>query len=142
MTDSSTASAAAPLVAAVAPYIVAAASVAVPALVGWGLAELRKLTGIQVEKSAADKLDKLIEDEVGALVAGASDNLATATLRVGSPLVAAVANKVVAGAPEILAKAGVDPADVAGMVAGEIGKWQASMTRVSPPPAPPPAKAP
>ena len=142
MTDTPTAIAAAPLVAAIAPYIVALAGVAVPALVAAGLAELRKMTGIQVEKSAAEKLDAMIEDEVGALVAAASDNLATASIHVGSPIVAAVADKVVAGAPEILAKAGVDPADVAGMVAGEIGKWQAGMTRVSPPPAPPPAKAP
>ena len=84
MTDTSTAVAAAPLVAAVAPYIVALAGVAVPALVGWGLAEVRKLTGIQVQKAASDTLDAMIEDEVGALVAAASDNLATTSIHVGS----------------------------------------------------------
>ncbi len=136
MTDTSSAVAAAPLVAAVAPYIVALAGIAVPALVGWGLAEVRKLTGIQVQKAASDTLDAMIEDEVGALVAAASDNLATTSIHIGSPLVAAIANKIVTAAPDVLAQAGVSPTAVAGMALGEIGKWQACMTAVSPPAAP------
>lgn len=135
MTDTSTAVAAAPLVAAVGPYIVALAGVAVPALVGWGLAEVRKLTGIQVQKAASDTLDAMIEDEVGALVAAASDNLASVSIKAGSPIVAAIAGKIVAAAPSVLADAGLAPAAVAGMVHGEIGKWKASMTAAAPTPA-------
>lgn len=132
MTDSATAVAAAPLVALAAPYIVAVAGVVAPTFVGFALAELRKLTGLQIQKSAADRLDAMIEDEVGALVAAASDNLATTSIPVGSPLVASIAAGIAAKAPDMLAKAGVDPASVAGMVHGEIGKWQAGMTSVAP----------
>jgi hypothetical protein len=133
MSDANTAVAAAPLVAAVAPYVIAIAGVVAPALVGWGVDQLRKLTGVQLQKAASDRLDSMIEDEVGALVAAASDNLACVSVHVGSPLVAAIANKIVAVAPGVLAEAGVSPAAVAGMVHGEIGKWQAGMTSVSPP---------
>ncbi|HYA07757.1 MAG TPA: hypothetical protein VEF90_17860 [Xanthobacteraceae bacterium] len=131
MTDTSTAIAAAPLVALAAPYIVAVAGVVVPALVAAGLAELRKLTGLRVQEAATDKIDALIEDKVGQLVAAASDNLATKAIPIGSPLVASIAMEIAAAAPGALAKAGIDPASVADMVHGEIGKWQAGMTTVS-----------
>jgi hypothetical protein len=135
MTDSTTAVAAAPLVALVAPYILAVAGVVVPALVGLALGELKKLTGLQARQDAADRIDAMIEDKVGSLVAGAADNLATTSIRIGSPLVGDIASSVIAAAPQLLAQAGINPAAVAGMVHGEIGKWQAGMTSVSPPPA-------
>jgi hypothetical protein len=139
MTDPATAVSAAPLVALVAPFIVGLASIVVPALVGMGLAELRNLTGLRVQQAAGDKLDAMIADEVGALIAAAADNLATASIKVGSPIIAEVAGKLIASAPDLLAKAGITPDAVAGMVHGEIGKWQASMTRVAPAPAAPDA---
>ncbi|HEY1944131.1 MAG TPA: hypothetical protein VGH40_18615 [Roseiarcus sp.] len=124
--------AASAIVADAAPYIVALSSVVVPGLVAMGLDQLRRLTGLRLQQAAADRLDAMIEDEVGALVAAASDNLATTSIPLGSPIVAAIAARILAAAPDLLAKAGVDPASVARMALGEIGKWQASMTSVSP----------
>jgi hypothetical protein len=141
MTDSSTAISAAPLIAVVQPYVIAIAGVIIPAVLGWALNELRKLTGIQVQQAAVDKLNALIEDKVGAAVAAASDNLATRSIPVGSPLIADIAKQVLIAEPELAKQLSLQPGDVASMVAGEIGSWQASMTRVSPPIIlPPPAK--
>ena len=133
MTDASTAVSAAPLVADLQPYINALASVVVPVLVGIGIAYFRKITGLQIQQAAADKLDAIIEDKVGGAVATAADNLATKSIPLGSSLVASIAQEVVAEAPGVLATAGVTPASVAGMVHGQIGLWQARMTSVTPP---------
>ena len=135
MTDPSSAVPVASLIADVAPYILALAGVIIPSLAGVAVAELKKITGIQVRQDAVDKLDGMIESAIGAEVAKASDNLATTTIQVGSPVVAAIAAKIIAAAPELLAKAGVDPSSVADKVHGEIGAWQRDMTRVSPGPA-------
>ena len=124
--------AASAIVADVAPYIAVVAGAVVPGLVAMGLAELRKLTGLKVQQAAVQRLDAMIEDEVGALVAAASDNLATTSIPLGSPIVAAIANRIIAAAPHVLSKAEVDPASVAQMAVGEIGKWQANMTSVAP----------
>ena len=120
------------LVADAAPYIVAVAGVVVPTLVGLALNELRRLTGLKIQQGAADKLDSLIEDKIGGLVAADARNLATATITIDHPMVAGIANAIIAEAPDALAAAGVTPAAVAGMAHGEIGRWQAGMTRVAP----------
>ena len=130
--------AASAIVADAAPYVVALTGVVTPGLVAMGLAELRRLTGLRLQQAAAGRLDAMIEDEIGVLVAAASDNLATTSIPLGSPIVAAIASRIVAAAPDLLAKAGVDPASVARMALGEIGKWQASMTS-APPASPPPS---
>lgn len=97
--------AASAIVADAAPYIVALSSVVVPGLVAMGLDQLRRLTGLRLQQAAADRLDAMIEDEVGALVAAASDNLATTSIPLGSPIVAAIATRIIAAAPDLLARA-------------------------------------
>ena len=134
MTDASTAVSAVPLIDLIEPYIVALAGVIIPALAGLALAEFRKLTGIQIQQSAADAVSALITDKVGGAVATEAGNLATASIPLGSKLVASIATQVLSEVtPANLAKAGIDPASVAGMVHGEIGLWQARMTSVTPP---------
>jgi len=132
MTDTATAILVGPLAAFAIATVGAAAVAAVRPLLAAGLVELQKLTGIRIQQAAEDKLDAFIEDKVGAEVATAADNLATASIPAGSPIIATIANAIIAEAPDLLAKAGITPDAVAGMVHGEIGKWQASMTSVAP----------
>ncbi len=76
-------------------------------------------------------------NEAGALVAAASDNLATRSIPVGSPMVADAARRIQSALPGVMNATGLTTTDVAAMVAGEIGKLQARMT-AQPTPAPPP----
>ena len=131
MTDA-TFVAAASLVADIAPYALAIVGALTPIAVGWLAAEVRKLTGLQMQQSAIDKLDSMIEAEAGALVAAASDNFATASIPVGSPIVADIAKRVLANAPAVLAADGLTTDVVATKVAGAIGRLQARMTTVTP----------
>jgi hypothetical protein len=136
MTDTTTAIAAAPLVADLAPYALAL----LPVVIGWGVAEFRRFTGIQVSAAAVDKLDALAKAEAGALIAASPTNLAGVAIPVGSATIAIAANRVLAAAPSILADTGLTPAAVASMVAGHLGAMQATQAAAAPAPAaaPPP----
>lgn len=135
MSDPSTISAA-PIVTVVAPYLVQLAMVLIPIAVAWLANEFRRRTGVQVQQAALDKIDATAEAEAGALIAAAANNLATDQIKVGSPIVASIALRMAAALPKELAAAGLTSDAVATMVAGKIGKLQASMTTVAPPPAP------
>ena len=139
MTDPSSAVPVASLIADVAPYILALAGVIIPSLAGVAVAELKKITGIQVRQDAVDKLDGMIESAIGAEVAKASDNLATAQINVGSPIVSSLASKVVAALPAELNTLGITPTAVASKLTAEFGRLQASMTAVPVAPAVPAA---
>ena len=128
MTDSTTAIAAAPLVADLAPYALAL----LPVVIAWGVAEFRKFTGIQVSAGAVDKLDALAHAEAGALIAASPTNLAGVAIPVGSAIFAAAANRIIAAAPSILADTGLTPDAVAAMVAGHLGAMQAGMPAAAP----------
>ncbi len=124
------------IVGLVLPFVLAILTVVIRAAVQELIVELRKWNVLNVQQDAVDQLDAFIENKVGGEVATAAGNLATASIPLGSDLVAEIAKSVIAEAPDLLDKAGVTPDAVAGMVHGEIGKWQASMTRVAPPAAP------
>lgn len=132
MNDTVTTVAASSLVAAAAPYIVAVLVAIVIGLIGFAAKAFTKYTGIQIKQSAIDNLDAMAKAEAGALVAAASDNLATKTINVGSPIVAQVVNKIVMAAPGLMKDAGLTPDAVGTMVAGHIGALQATMTVAAP----------
>jgi hypothetical protein len=132
MSDPSATVAAAPIVAVVAPYLVQLAIVLIPIAVAWLANEFRRGAGVQVRQAALDKIDAWAESEAGALVAAAADNLATDKIPVGSPIVADIATRMMLALPDELKAAGLTPDVVATMVAGKIGKLQASMTSVAP----------
>jgi hypothetical protein len=132
MSDPSMAVSAAPIVAVVAPYVVQIAIILIPFVFAWLAHEARRYAGVQIQQAALDKIDAWAEAEAGALVAAAADNLATREINVGSPIVAVIASRMAKALPEDLAAAGLSAADVATIIAGKIGKLQASMTSVAP----------
>ena len=135
---SETAIAAAPLVSALSPLVNAAASGLVIGLGGLVFALLARSTGIAFAPDAQARLEKAADAEVHALIAGAENNLATGKFSVGNPLVATAAAALVANAPGIVAKLGLNGAEVRDAVVKAIGRAQKSMTAA---PANPPGKA-
>ena len=72
----------------------------------------------------------------GELIAAAADNLATAQLHVGSPIIAAAVKDIEDYEPAVAAMTGYTPDKFASLLTGELGKLQARMTAVAPQPAP------
>ncbi len=107
---SDTAIAAAPIVVALSPLVNAAASGLVIGLGGLLFALLARVTGIAYAPDAQARLEKAADAEVHALIAGAENNLATGKFSVGNPLVATAATAVIANAPAIVAKLGLNEA--------------------------------
>jgi hypothetical protein len=135
---SDTAIAAAPIVVALSPLVNAAASGVVIGIGGLLFAGLARWTGIAFAPDAQARLEKAADAEIHALIAGAENNLATGKFSAGNPLVAAAATAVVAHAPEIVAKLGLNEAEVRDAVIKAIGRAQKAMTAS---PASPPGKA-
>jgi hypothetical protein len=135
---SETAIAAAPIVAALSPLVNAVASGLVIGLGGLLFAGLARMTGIAFAPDAQAQLEKAADAEVQVLIAGAENNLATGKFSVGNPLVATAATALVANAPGIVAKLGLNEAEVRDAVVKAIGRAQKAMTAS---PATPPAKA-
>ena len=73
---SDTAIAAAPIVAAAQPYITAIVTSLVGVGVTYGLAALKRWTGIAFQQSMIDEIESAAETEAAKAVAAASDNLA------------------------------------------------------------------
>ncbi|HZZ63819.1 MAG TPA: hypothetical protein VFE63_22090 [Roseiarcus sp.] len=136
MTDTATAVAAAPFVAALQPYLTAAATAFVGGAVTLAAGAIRKWTGLRVSQANVDAIRAAAQDEAGKAVAAAADNLATAKIDVGSPIVSAAADAIAARLPDVLKSSGVSPGDLDHIIAGEIGRLQASMTAVYPPATP------
>lgn len=126
--------AAAPLVAVVTPIVVQVASAIVALAVAWAASRFHAMTGATIQAAALARITAAAQSEAGALIAAAGDNLATKSIPVGSVDVARIANKIAGDLPNEMAKIGLPPnivaARVATIVAGEIGKLQASMTAV------------
>jgi hypothetical protein len=122
---------AAPFISALAPYIVSAAGAAVTFLASYGAVLIKRWFGIQTSQAALDRVTAEAKSEAGALVAAAANNLANDEIHVGSPIVADIVLKIAAALPKQLNDAGLTPDRVAILVAGEIGKLQASMGRVN-----------
>jgi len=133
MSDPTALIAAAPLVDALAPIVVQVASAVIAIAITWAAARFSKATGIQIQAGALNRITAAAQSEAGALIATAGDNLATKSIPVWSPTVAGIADKLAANLPAEMKAAGLTPDHVATIVAGEIGKLQASMTTVAAP---------
>ena len=136
---SDTAIAASSLVADAQPYIVAIVGVVISAASAAIVALVKKYTGIAVSQDMLAKVDSYINDLAAKEIAAASDNLATAQINVGSPIVSSLASKVVAALPAELNTLGITPTAVASKLTAEFGRLQASMTAVPVAPAVPAA---
>ncbi len=120
------------LIADSAPVIVPIASAAVTALIAVAVNAFARWTGVKIDAAFEAKLQSTAATEAGALVAAASDNLATASIKIGDKNVADAANRIIAELPEIAHALGLSAADIQKYVVGEIGKLQARMTAVDP----------
>jgi hypothetical protein len=123
-----TAIAAAPIVSALSPLVNAAASGLVIGLGGLLFALLARPTGIAFAPDAQARLEKAADAEVHALIAGAENNLATGKFSLGNPLVTTAAAALAANAPGIVAKLGLNEAEVRDAVVKAIGRAQKAMT--------------
>lgn len=133
MTDSATAVSATLFVAVVAPFVATLGAAAIRWALKDAVAEVKKLTGIQIQQAAVDKIDSMAESGAGAAIAAAEGNLASVAIPVGSPIVKKIVEDILKDAPAELAAAGLSPDDVVAKVHGEIGKLQAKATVVAPP---------
>lgn len=123
MSDPTTSIAVSSIIADVAPYAVTFMSVVV---VPWAVMEFRKITGAKVSQSAVEKLSTLAKAEAGAMMTASETNLAGVAIPLGSRMFADAASRIIAGAPGVLASAGLTPEVVATMVSGHLGAMQAS----------------
>jgi hypothetical protein len=137
MSDTSTAIAAAQIVAALQPYMIAAATTIIGGAIAVGVALLRKFTGIVLQQAFTDRLERAAATEAGKVVAAAADNLAKVQINVGSKVVADAANNILSSKTfeRAIEATGMTPTRMAAMIAGEIGKLQANMTSVPATPA-------
>jgi hypothetical protein len=133
MTEPATTVAVAPFVAAVQPYLTAAATALVGGAITLAATAFRKFTGFQIDAANLSAIQAAAAIEAGKAVAAASDNLATARINVGSTIVVGAADSIACRMPEVLKAAGVTPDELEHLIAGEIGKLQASMTAHSAP---------
>ncbi len=136
---SNTAVAAAPFIAALQPYLTAAATAIVGGAITLAAAAFRNWTGVQVDAANLAAIRAAAQDEAGKMVASAEDNLATRKIDIGSPMVASAADSIAARLPDELKASGVTPDELDHWIAGEVGKLQARMTVAAPPAAAAPA---
>jgi len=130
MTD--TAVAAAPFVAALQPYLTALATALVGGAVTLFARAFSKWTGVQVDAANFAAIQAAAETEAGKAVAAAADNLATQRITVDSPTVKEAADAIAVRLPDLLKASGVTPDQIDHLIAGEIGRLQATMTKVDP----------
>ena len=130
MTD--TAVAAAPFVAALQPYLTALATALVGGAVTLFARAFSKSTGVQVDAANLAAIQAAAETEAGKAVAAAADNLATQRITVDSPTVKEAADAIAVRLPDLLKASGVTPDQIDHLIAGEIGRLQATMTKVDP----------
>lgn len=136
MTDSATAVAAAPFIAALQPYLTAAATAIVGGAITLAAAAFHKWTGVQVDAANLAAIRAAAQDEAGKMVAAAEDNLASRKIDVDSGMVKEATDSVASRLPEVLKASGVTPDELDHLIAGALGQLQARMTVAPAPPAP------
>jgi|SRR5947209_6348712 len=123
-----------PIVQALTPYAVAIVGAVLTWAVSLAIAAFQRWTGVKIDETYRQQFEAAAATEAGKLIAGAADNLATASFPVGSPIVAAAAKRLF-DAPHLqaaIAALSMTPARAAAIVTGELGKLQAQMTKVTP----------
>ena len=131
MTDSASAIAVGPIVDALRPMISAVVTAIVGVAVTFGVALLKRWTGVSLQSAYVNSLRQAAQTEAGILVAEAADNLSSRSITVTSPAIAAAAARIAAAMPEAVRAVGKTQEDLGRLVAGEIGKLQAYATGVS-----------
>lgn len=134
MIDTASAIAAGPIVEALRPIIYSFVTATVGVAITFGVALLKRWTGITLQSAYVDSLRQAAQTEAGILIAEAADNLSSRSITVTSPAIAAAAARIAATMPEAVKAAGKTPEDLGRLVAGEIGKLQAHATTISAPP--------
>jgi hypothetical protein len=110
--------------------------------VTFGVALLKRWTGVTLQSAYVDSLRQAAQTEAGVLVAEAADNLSSRSITVTSPAIAAAAARIAAAMPEAVKAVGKTPEDLGRLVAGEIGKLQARATAISVPTSISPTRSP
>jgi hypothetical protein len=136
MTDSASAIAAGPIVEALRPIISGVVAATVGVAVTFGVALLKRWTGVTLQSTYVDSLRQAAQTEAGVLIAEAADNLSSQSIAVTSPAIAAAAAHIAATMPDAVRAVGKTPDDLSRLVAGEIGKLQAHATTISVPMSP------
>ena len=133
MADASTTIELAPWVAFVQPYLTAAITVAVPILLTFALNKFTQWTNIKIDNETRDRFTKAAQTEAGAIFARGGAEIATKSIDVKSAEVANAANAIAQNLPQLVAATGMTTDRLSTIVAGEVGKLQA--TAQSAPPA-------
>jgi hypothetical protein len=133
MTEVASSIALGPIVEALRPMLSAAVTTIVGAAVTFGVALLKRWTGVTLQAAHVDSLRQAAQTEAGILVAEAADNLSSRSISVTSPAIAAAAARIATAMPEAVKAVGKNPQDLGRLVAGEIGKLQAHATTISVP---------
>jgi hypothetical protein len=133
MTNTASTIAVGPIIEALRPIISAVVTAIVGVAVTFGVALLRRWTGVTLRSAYVDSLRQAAQTEAGVLVAEAADNLSSRSITVTSPAIAAAAARIAAAMPEAVRAVGKTPEDLGRIVAGEIGKLQACATAISVP---------
>jgi hypothetical protein len=133
MTNTASVIAIGPIVETLRPIITAFVTTIVGAAITFGVALLKRWTGVTLQSTYVDSLRQAAQTEAGVLVAEASDNLSSRSITVTSPAIAAAAARIAAAMPEAVRAVGKTPEDLGRLVAGEIGKLQAHATKISVP---------
>jgi hypothetical protein len=136
MTDSAAAIVAGPIVEALRPIISAVVAATVGVAVTFGVALLKRWTGVTLQSTYVDSLRQAAQTEAGVLIAEAADNLSSRSIAVTSPAIAAAAARIATAMPDAMRAVGKTPEDLSRLVAGEIGKLQAHATTISVPASP------
>ena len=138
MSDPSTTVGAAQAVSDVTPVIQAIVGAVIAGLGGFAVGLIKRYVGVTVDQATVAKVDTYLSDLAAQEIAKAADNLATKQIDVRSPIVKVIVDQVAAAMPKEMTAVGLTPEAVAGKVAAEFGRLQASMTAVPTPPAPTP----
>jgi hypothetical protein len=133
MTNTASAITAGPILDTLRPIISAVVTAIVGVAVTFGVALLKRWTGVTLRSAYVDSLRQAAQTEAGVLVAEAADNLSSRSITVTSPAIAAAAARIAAAMPEAVRAVGKTPEDLGRIVAGEIGKLQACATAISVP---------
>jgi hypothetical protein len=118
MTDSASAIAAGPIVEALHPIISAVVEATVGVAVTFGVALLKRWTGVTLQSAYVDSLRQAAQTEAGVLVAEAADNLSSRSITVTSPAIAAAAARIATAMPDVVRAVGKTPEDLSRLVAG------------------------
>jgi hypothetical protein len=133
MTNTASAIPAGPIIDTLRPIISAVVTAIVGVAVTFGVALLKRWTGVTLRSAYVDSLRQAAQTEAGVLVAEAADNLSSRSIAVTSPAIAAAAARIAAAMPEAVRAVGKTPDDLGRLIAGEIGKLQACATAISVP---------